>query len=113
MNWPATLPDWSYPKDSPTDVYIHSATAVGPGKMRRRYSAQGRTLAFQLTVTGAQRATLDSFYNNNDTFTHDDPFDGATATFRWAGPPKYQMMAGAGNPDNRIWKVTLNLTKMP
>lgn len=112
-SWPSTLPGWSYPKDSPTDVYIHSATDVGPGKMRRRYSAQGRSLSFQFFITGAQRATMDTFYNDNPTFTHEDPSDGVVATFRWEGSPDYQMRAGAGNAADRIWQVTIKLTRMP
>lgn len=112
QQWNSALPGWSYPKDSPEDIYIRSETDVGPGKTRRRTTNQLRELTFELVMDGAQRAILDDMYHTSVRFEHEDPKDNSLQEFKFSEAPQYEALAGSANPDDRIWRVTLNVRKV-
>lgn len=112
--FPSTLPDFQTQfDDQQEDLYLRSETDVGPGKTRKRYSGEARSVTARMTITGAERATLDNFYANNVVFQREDPKDDSVQDFRFEAAPQYQLRTGAESPNDRVWDVTLNLYRMP
>lgn len=113
VTWPSTLkPLKGSVQETPPENAIRSDMDVGPAKVRRRTTANIRPLTFSMRLTGAQTATLDTFYNT-DTFSGVEPFDfkhprtGSTVTARFVSPPSYQDVDGV------MWDVNIDLEILP
>ncbi len=74
--WPTELPApaLSTLKEAPPDNLIRSQTDKGPGKRRRRTTANVRPISFDLKLTKAEVQILDDFYCIT-TYSGADDFD--------------------------------------
>jgi len=112
-SYPSSLPSWSTNiQDNPRDPYRRSDMQEGPGKVRRKTTNVLYDLSFSQLFYGDQRETLMDFFLNNIKFTHTDPKDGTSSTFKFAGQPKIQGKVGANNPDKRQWEIELKLIRL-
>lgn len=107
------LPEWPYIVNKPRSAYVHFATDIGPGKTRKLSSSQGSKVSFQISLNGAQLQDLKDLYENNLTFTHENPVNDVVSTYRWTGPPVENVKAGADLADEREWTAQINLIKLP
>lgn len=80
VDWPSQLPAPAINslKESVPNNIISSSVDKGPAKVRRRTTANVRTMAFSINLTYAQVAILDSFYMN-DTYS-------GSISFAWTNP---------------------------
>lgn len=112
--WPATLPSYKINtfKESAPENTIRSSVGIGPDKVRRRTTSNVRSITFQMIMTAAQTATLDTFYNTTtnggaDSFTYTHPRTGATETARFVQPPSYSDVFGSA------YETTISLELLP
>lgn len=90
---------------------------TGPGKVRRRFSAVSRYLSAPVSLSAAQRATLDTFYSvtlseGSLEFDMDDPYDGAAVSVRFTAPPSYTYSGKSGS-SARWFNAVLALEVLP
>lgn len=117
--YPSSLPNWKFPlSDKADEGFIRTKMDSGPAKVRRRYSAVPRRFQTEMNVTGAQRDTLNTFYHDTLgegalSFDRTDPTTDVTGSFRFLTTPGFRILAGASDPDKRIYRVTLSLEKLP
>lgn len=112
--WPASLPQRALLADfaeaADTNV-IRSDMEFGPGKVRRRYTAEVKVYQVGLMLTTAQVATLETFYDS--TLGAVDPFDWldqrtlTAAVYRFRSRPEYRPVGGGW------WRTSLALEKLP
>lgn len=86
-------------KETPPDNSIRTEMETGYDKVRRRSTAASYPMSFDLFLTPAQTATLDTFYNSTTKsgslsfdFTH--PRTAATVSARFTSPPNYSDVNG-------------------
>lgn len=120
--WPSTLPQRiqlgvSRKRQS---AKVRSQMDGGPPKQRARFTAATRTYdGAMITVTGAQLATFDSFYEDDLgfgalSFTWVDPDTNESATLRFAGDePVSKCIVPNDDPDQRLYSLTLPLEQLP
>ena len=97
--------------ETPPNNTLRSATDKGPGKSRRRTTANSRNLRWPFLLTEAQTQELDDFYetdieSGSISFTHTDPRTGASGTYKIKEPPPYTR-AGL------FYRTTLEIEKLP
>lgn len=99
--WPASLPNHLLNtfKESPPENTIRTSMDVGVDKVRRRTTASPRPISFQMILTGAQTAALDTFYitttlSGSISFDYTHPRTGVTETVRFTSPPSYSDISG-------------------
>ncbi|MCK5020949.1 MAG: hypothetical protein KAS32_28300 [Candidatus Peribacteraceae bacterium] len=117
--WPPTLPqgDEAIGYDSIEsfpDRLLFTPTIQGPGKLRPRYTSAPANVSFNMVLTEAQVATLETFYNTT--------LVGGSLQFEWLHPrtgidkyfrfqpgvvPTFQLLT----PDK--YRTTLHLQVMP
>ncbi len=94
--WPASLPQkflqQGY-REGFADVLLRTRMDAGPDKVRRRFTAAPRPVRGTMAMTGAQVATLESFFDTTlqggalpFDWTH--PRTGAAVTCRFIEPPE-------------------------
>ncbi len=99
-------------RESPPNNTSRTNMDVGPDKLRRRSTAAIRPVSFNLFLTTAQVAVLDTFYVDT-TNSGSVPFDfihprtGATVSARFVSPPDY------GVQDGDTWTVPISLEILP
>lgn len=115
--WPATLPQLMEKtgfQRTPKASVIEFGTEVGPGKRRRRSTARFKIMSMVFTMTTAQVADFEEFYEDDCEdgslpFDYIDPIGGASASYRWRTDDPYSVTSlGAGN-----WSVAINVEKQP
>lgn len=115
-NWPSTIPQ--LPKvgfaEEPEPNTIRYQTDGGPAEVRQRSTKTVTTLKTTMEFTGAQLATLMTFYNttlSSGTLTFDwEHFrTDAAATFRFVKPPKWVNTIPAKDPLLRRYDVTIEV----
>lgn len=117
--WPSTLPPIRLPvQSSRQDGTIRTSMETGPQKVRRRFTATSRYYSFPLRMTGAQFATLETFFDDTLgggalTFTMDDPHTGSSETFRFQAPPEAEFIRGGEAPNDRLLDVNIQLERFP
>ncbi|MCP5364116.1 MAG: hypothetical protein H6905_02590 [Hyphomicrobiales bacterium] len=77
VSWPLILPQYvlaSGYSETPPKNHIRTEMAAGPAKVRRRTTANVRTIACKVRLSHAQQAALDQFYLI-DTLSGTLPFD--------------------------------------
>jgi len=96
-SWPSSLPQYvlsSGYSETPPKNHIRTEMAAGPAKVRRRTTANVRSIACKVRLSHAQQATLDQFYLV-DTLSGALPFDWvhpvsrAPAEMRFVEEPTY------------------------
>lgn len=116
--WPGSLPTspladgFTY---EPVPQSISTQMECGPPKRRRRFSVAYGRYGMRFLLTGAQRATFETFYGSDlaggsGTITgFPDPRDGAAVTFQIAegGDPKWASVGQAGDPTARKWLLSM------
>lgn len=121
-SWPAGLPSpfaAGEPTYKPNDNMIRTQTESGPVKVRRRFTGKSEVLALLFVFTRAQRVIFNAFYETTLKevlpFTWKDLRTGATANYRFIGPPSDRYVAGDGEtPGAENWQqVEVVLEKLP
>lgn len=118
--WPATLPQslmmpLSRERQSGK---IRSQMDTGAPKQRARFTATVKNFDAVLFMTGAQLATFDTFYETTlgqgaASFTWVDPVTGSSATLRFRGEPKDELIKPHDVANDKLWQVTMPLEKLP
>lgn len=90
---------------------IRSATETGPGKTRRRTTANSRNILWPFLLTLVETQTLDDFYetdieSGSISFTHEDPRTGVESTYKIKSPPSYRRTG-------LFFRTTLEIEKLP
>lgn len=117
--WPSTLPPLRLPvQQSSQDQTLRTSMDAGPQKVRRRFTASSRYYTIPLRLTGADRQTLDTFFNDtlkggSLEFDMIDPTTDQTEQFRFMGPISARMVRGSDDPDKRLYDIQLNLERLP
>lgn len=117
--WPPSLPQGFFLRatDQRQDAVARTPMDSGPATTRNRFTAVSRELSVPIVLTGAQRQTLDAFFetdlaNGALSFDWKDPVTDAAKTFRFRAPPRFSLGA-PGAPDERLWSGTLELEILP
>lgn len=116
--WPSSLPQrfrtdgYSYRKG---DGRLHSQTDMGPGKVRRRFTAVVDRMAGAMTLTQAQWETLRSFIDDEAgggalPFWFPSPVDGAPLLVRF-GQDGLPSLVPHGVPGE--WVASFQLDVLP
>lgn len=118
--WPGTLPQslqmtLTVKRQSGK---LRSQMETGPAKQRPRFTATPLQYEGELLMTGAELAIFRAFYDDDigqgsGSFTWVDPIDDTPATLRFMDEYETTLVVPHDNPDNRIWRVTMPLEKMP
>lgn len=94
--WPSTLPAPALNsfQESPPLNTIRTNMDKGADIIRRRTTANIRPISFNLHLTAAQLATLDTFFvsstfSGSESFDYTHPRTGAGCTARFIEPPTY------------------------
>jgi hypothetical protein len=113
--WPASLPQKPLIggfRETPPNLVVRSQTDTGAAKARRRATAGVTNFEMQFRLTGAQLATLRTFYATDlqagalpFTWTH--PISGASGAFRIIEPPAITPTGGV------TWLVGLKIELLP
>lgn len=117
-SWPSTLPDISLGlTETPQDGAIRTAMSAGPVKIRRRFSAVSRSVSASLMLTTTERATFDTFREDTLSqgalsFDMDDPRDGTSQTWRFAGVPTFTSVTSDNNTV-KLWRADFPLEILP
>lgn len=113
--WPGSLPSrplYDGYQEVLANVVLRTQMDAGAAKVRRRFTAGVRVIRCNISLTSAQKGTLDNFFN--DTLDGGSlRFDwvrvdtGATVAYRFTSPPQHV-------PDGpNLWRTTLQLEWMP
>ena len=116
--WPGSLPtaplvgEFRY---EPVPQSISTAMDTGPPQRRRRFSTAFGRYHMAFILTGAQRATFQTFYvttasGGSATITgFTDPTDGSTATFQIAagGDPVWTPLSSSATASLRKWHLAM------
>lgn len=118
--WPGSLDDFMLgAKETLQHGVIRTDMDAGPVKVRRRFTAVSRFISCEIMLrTVAQRSAFDTFFNTtlaggSLSFEHDDPKDGTTADYRFAGPPEYTYTKAGTGSGALNTKVKLSLEILP
>ena len=114
--WPQNLPPIRLPVEfEHQDSTIRTQMESGPAKIRQRFTATSMFYSLSMRMTGAEYATLDTFYGNNKatSFDMDDPTSGQTESFRFTAPPQASVIAGEADADKRLLDVHIQLERLP
>jgi hypothetical protein len=107
--WPATLliTRDNYSESVPKTV-IRSNMDVGPDKVRKRSSAQVRTVSFKLFLTDVLLQTFDDFFVANEALVFDftDPRTNTAKRARFTESPTY-------NLKDTMWDVGVKIEYLP
>ncbi|SDF91567.1 hypothetical protein [Alloyangia pacifica] len=119
-NWPDNVPWIALGfTEVPQDGTIRTAMSAGAAKQRPRFSAVSRAIAASAVLTAAQYAALKAFYyttlaGGSLTFEQIDPQTGASATWRFNGPPSGAALRADGETLTAdLWSVSLPLEILP
>ena len=118
-NWPAGLPQQFFMGTTQADQEsrLISQMDAGPASIRKRFTAFTQNVDAPIVLTGAEKATFDTFYRTTinqgtDSFTWTDPTDDTSATLRFRSAPTWTAISG-GSPSVRLWQATLALEILP
>lgn len=111
--WPSNFcaMSGSFQEESP-DNTIRSSMDTGPAKVRRRSTANVRSIGFKMRLRKADIANLDTFYQST-TFGGVDPFDyvhprtGVTEQARFVQSPVYRHLSAD------IYETDISLELLP
>lgn len=117
-DWPAsivigsTVDRQSYREQTETNR-VAFQPAVGPDKVRRRSTLSGARMSFTLWLTGAQVATLETFYRTTLAdgtlpFTMTHPRTGVDGTFRFDASAELDISKAAYD----LYQVSVQLRKV-
>lgn len=113
--WPASLPQIALAdsfEESAQSVLIRTEMDVGPPKVRARYTAEIKRFRFALVLTGAQVATLETFFTSTIVFGS-LPFDWfnprlqTVVELRLVNRPGYSALGA------NMWRTELDLEYLP
>ena len=118
--WPATLPQLGQigAGYKPQDAVARPRMDAGPPSRRNRFTAITKDVDYQMPMTGAQAAILESFHENtlrNGALSFDwiSPLDGSAVQIAFKSPPEFSVRIGGPDPNKRLWVVTLSLEIQP
>lgn len=118
--WPATLPQSldMVLKRTRQPGKIRSDMDTGPAKQRPRFTATTKQYDASVIMTGAQLATFATFYETTlgqgaDAFDWIDPITDVAASLRFMAEPEDTLLRPHENPDDRLYRVTMPLEKLP
>lgn len=115
--WPLTLPQdplrQGY-EERAAQVGVRTAMDAGPPKVRRRFTAGVKTLRVTMSMTRAEVAIFETFYET--------VLEGGTLRFEWTHPRTLQTVEFRFNDDpppswvslsENDWRVTFGLEVLP
>lgn len=118
--WPTSLPPLGNigARISADDSVARSQMDAGPPSRRNRFTASTKSVSYTMTLSGAQVATLDTFFHDTLrsgalAFDWIDPRDDSAVSIAFKKPPEYTGRVGAAATDDRIWGVSLSLEIQP
>jgi len=118
-SWPASLPQDAFVSLNvkKQDGRIRTQMDAGPPKMRRKYTAVREIVNHSMIMDGADKKTLDNFWENNlnggvERFDWSDPTTDNTVEFRFVEPYGAKLLSG-GDSDSRQWEISMTLEIMP
>lgn len=118
--WPSALPGplAGSVTDETLDTRIRTPMEFGPGKMRVRFTASVRRLAFPIIYTGDQLELFDFFFDTtlnrgSGVFGFSDPKLDAPIRARFSSRPKWEMIRGDSVPSGRAWRGVIELEVLP
>ncbi|MEX2444509.1 MAG: hypothetical protein WD492_12950 [Alkalispirochaeta sp.] len=93
-SWPATLPqkfDQESFSERPQNNTVRANTSMGPGKVRRRFTAAYISMSGSMLMTPSQVSEFKSFYHTvtkggSEAFDWQHPLDGSAISARFSGP---------------------------
>lgn len=93
---------------------ISSTMAQGPAKTRRVTTVEKEYLVIPFELIGdTKKTTFDTFWANIDygvdEFEWTSPWDDSTKIMRFRKPPKWKLVIGAENTNERYWTTKLYL----
>jgi hypothetical protein len=114
--WPPTLPCAQLIglTDERKANVVRFAVDAGPDLVRRRNTLRKSDVSTGIELKGAERVIFDEFHDTTLLdgtleFEWEDPRDDETHTFRFLSPVKWELAIPAEDPDDRVWRGTLNL----
>ena len=118
-DWPTSLPALGLvgAQITANSSVLKSSMDSGPPVRRNRFTAVTKSLTYTMILTGAQVATLDTFFhdtlsNGALTFNWIDPRDDSAAIIAFTKPPQYTSIRGGAVAD-RLWSTGLALEIQP
>jgi len=117
--WPSTLPGLELGAElSQQQAFIRTPMDNGPAKQRRRFTAVSRYLSGTMVLTKTQKATLETFYQDDisygaDVFDYTDPVDNSTTVpARFVQAPSFTARIGS---DSGVdwWTANISLELLP
>jgi hypothetical protein len=97
---------------------IRSQMDTGPAKQRARFTAVVEEYEGGLYLTGAELTIFYTFYNDTlgmgaASFDWIDPVTDAAATLRFKDEPEDTLVRPGEDPDDRLYRVSISLEKLP
>ena len=118
--WPASLPPLGFlgAKVKAQDAVARSPMDQGPSSRRRKFTAVTKNLSQTMLLTGAQVATLETFFNDtlrggSLAFDWTNPLDNSASSIAFLEPPEYDIRRGDADPNNQLWSTTMSLEIQP
>lgn len=118
--WPAGLPQDALVGVTvkPDDSVLRTPMDSGPPTTRNRFTAITKSMNVPLFLTGAEVATLETFFhttlkNGALSFDWKDPRTDATVSMKFKEPPNFGGMVGDDTVNDRLWGVDLSLEILP
>lgn len=117
--WPASLPQSQLlgSAEQLGSGALRTGMDAGPPKVRKRFTATIRTFEIPLVLTGAQRATLKTFFETTVNHGADafdwEGLDDTVESFRFVEPPSFVLQQGHSDPDQRVYQTSLKLEVLP
>ena len=115
--WPPALPQNQFvglTDQLAEGAVIRTPNTAGPSFVRPRYTGVPRNQSVPITLTHAQRATFDAFYETtlvmgSQEFDWEDPRTDAAVTFRFLRAPQFALAVGGLG---RFWTGNLELEQL-
>ena len=109
-DWPVTLPQVplraGYSRVERNTV-ITSQVGYGPAKLRNRTTSVMYDLVCPFQIDGTQKATLETFYEDNRTLPWDWAWPDTSVSYRFKSPPIFKEITCD------VWAVQLQLEQLP
>lgn len=117
--YPPTLPPLPTPLEiDPIDASISSPNDAGPRNTRPVASKTGQFVSWAQNMRGVDWNTLYKFWRDTLAmgslpFELSDPQEDTLKDWKFRGPPRATLAVGATNPNDRLYRVTVNAEILP
>ena len=108
--WPVTLPQIPLragQAEQERDNVLRSAMGYGPAKLRRRTTVRMSDVIDPFILSSAQKATLETFYDDNAAIPWDWDDGNGLRSFRFKAPPAFRELSCD------VWAANIQIEVMP